>query len=292
MVIFPFAKINLGLNVVGSRSDGFHDIESVLVPVPLEEALEVVPDPTLPNGTIELVRSGRAVPGDVGSDLCVRAYQVVHEKYPLPGVRAHLHKVIPIGAGLGGGSSDGAHMLHALNGLFDLNLEPAELHHFATILGSDCPFFLGRTPQLAHGRGEQLRPIPTTIGGLWMLLVDPGIHVSTGDVYASAPHSGRSIDLAAILQREPGTWRSLLMNTLEGPAFQKFPELLEIKESLYRDGALYASMSGSGSSVFGLFLERPDALRKYGKGEQWIFRFPKDDPNETAASGKLSISGE
>ncbi|MBK8339163.1 MAG: 4-(cytidine 5'-diphospho)-2-C-methyl-D-erythritol kinase [Flavobacteriales bacterium] len=200
MVVFPFAKINLGLNVIRLRPDGFRDIESVMLPIPLEEALEVLPDPNLRMGVVEMVRSGRPVPGDVNMDLCVRAYQALHARRPLPGVRVHLHKAIPIGAGLGGGSSDGAHMLQALDRLFKLGLAPSELHDLAASLGSDCAFFLEREAQLALGRGERLQPVELNIAGMWLVLVDPGIHVSTADAYSSTPLSGRSVDLPSILQ--------------------------------------------------------------------------------------------
>ncbi|MBK6754610.1 MAG: 4-(cytidine 5'-diphospho)-2-C-methyl-D-erythritol kinase [Flavobacteriales bacterium] len=272
MVVFPFAKINLGLNVIRLREDGFRDIETVLLPIPLEEVLEVLPDPALPNGTVDIVRTGRSVPGDPTTDLCVRAYQLIHARYTLPGVRVHLHKTIPIGAGLGGGSSDGAHMLQVLDRLFELGLVHREMHELATILGSDCAFFLQRIPRSAHGRGEQLLPVEVNLARLWMVLVDPGIHVSTAETYAATPMSGCSIDLPSILRQPPQSWKGTLVNTMEDPVFGKHPELRDIKEALYRDGAVYASMSGSGSSVFGLFHERPRSERAYGNGHQWIFQ--------------------
>lgn len=257
MLVFPCAKINLGLNVVRLRNDGYRDIESVLVPIPLCDALEAVVDPSLAAGQVAVTRTGRPVPGDAGDDLVARAYRLVHARHPLPGLQVHLHKAIPIGAGLGGGSSDGAHMLQLLDRLFGLGLAPAVLRELAAQLGSDPPFFLQRGPCLAEGRGERLTPLPLALDGLWLVLVDPGIHVSTAEVYARTRPSGASVDLPAILRDPVGTWQGRLLNGMEEAVFTLHPAIGRIKRALLGAGAAYASMSGSGSSVFGLFTERP-----------------------------------
>ncbi len=257
MLTFPCAKINLGLNVLQLRDDGYRDIESVLVPIPLCDALEVVVDPAIGAGRMALTHSGRPVPGRTGDDLVARAHGLVNALHPLPGLRVHLHKTIPIGAGLGGGSSDGAHMLLLLDRLFGLGLAPAVLHELAAQLGSDPPFFLQRGPCLAEGRGERLTPIPLSLRGLWLVLVDPGVHVSTADVYARTRPTGRSVALAEVLADPIDSWRERLANVMEEAVFALHPSIGRIKEALYAAGAAYASMSGSGSSVFGLFTERP-----------------------------------
>ena len=216
MLVFPCAKINLGLNVVRRRADGYHDIESVLVPIPLTDALEAVVDPALPQGTTVLTRTG-----------------------------------------LGGGSSDGAHMLLLLDRLFGLRLGAEVMRTLAAQLGSDPPFFLHHGPCLAEGRGEHLTPLALSLEELWLVLVDPGIHVSTAEVYARTRPSGTSVDLRSILAGPIDSWQGRLINGMEEAVFTLHPAIGRIKRALLEAGARYASMSGSGSSVFGLFTERP-----------------------------------
>ncbi len=258
MLVFPHAKINLGLNVVRLRPDGYRDIESVLVPIPLEDALEAVPDPALSPGDVRVTRTGRPVPGDAADDLVAKAYRMVHAAHPLPGMRVHLHKAIPIGAGLGGGSSDGAHMLVLLDRLMGLNLGVQVLRTLAARLGSDPPFFLEQGPCLAEGRGERLTPLPLDLSGTWLVLVDPGIHVSTAEVYARTRTTETTVDIPSLLQEPMGTWQGRLVNVMEEAVFTLHPSIARIKRALREAGAEYASMSGSGSSVFGLFSRRPD----------------------------------
>lgn len=274
MIRFPSAKINLGLNVMGRLPDGYHAIESVLVPVPLHDALEAVVDPSLaPDGPV-LMRTGLPVPGPVADDLCLKAVRILGRLRPLPGLRIHLHKAIPIGAGLGGGSSDAAHLLLLLNDLLGLHLRPEELHALAATLGSDCPFFLRPVPQLAEGRGERLRPVDVDLRGRWLVLVNPGLHVSTADVYRATTPTGRSVDLARALQGPLDTWMDTVVNAMEGPVFRAHPEVGAIKDLLVEAGASYAAMSGSGSSVFGVFTAKP-ALPAFPAGHAvWTFPLP------------------
>lgn len=261
MIRFPQAKINLGLNVVGERADGFHDIESVLVPVPLRDALEVVVDPKGDAGALVMTRSGLPVAGDVTTDLCWRAVQAVAVLRPLPGLRMHLHKAIPIGAGLGGGSSDGATTLLLLNELLALGLVPDELHRLAAGLGSDCPFFLEDRPRLAEGRGERLSPVDLDLRGLWCVLVNPGIHVPTVEAYRLVRPTGRSMDLRqALTGHPPEQWADLVHNTMEPGVFDRWPVIGAVKDTLIEHGATYAAMSGSGSSVFGIFRNEPPTI--------------------------------
>lgn len=257
MLAFPPAKINLGLNVVERLPDGYHAIESVLVPIPLYDVLEVVVDPSLSPETPVLARTGLPVPGRAEDDLCLKAIQALGTLRPLPGLRAHLHKAIPIGAGLGGGSSDGTAMLLLLNDLLDLGLRAEELRALAGTLGSDCPFFVDPRPQLAEGRGERLRAIDLDLRGLWLVLVNPGIHVSTAEVYRNTRPTGRSAHLDQALAAPVPEWRATVRNVMEEYVFAAHPEVGAIKQRLLQAGAIHASMSGSGSSVFGLFGQRP-----------------------------------
>lgn len=259
MLVFPFAKINLGLQVLGKRPDGYHTIRSLLFPIPLRDALEAVVAPDLPAGTVQFETTGLPVPGDPTGNLCLKAVALIREKRALPGLRMYLHKIIPTGAGLGGGSSDGAHTLLLLNQLLDLGLTTEDLHAMAAQLGSDCPFFLKEQPQLAEGRGEVLRPINLGLRGTWLVLVNPGIHVPTPEVYQGMQLADRHTDLLQALQAPVRTWTGSVVNDMEQYVFAKHAEIAAIKDQLLGRGAMYSAMSGSGSSVFGLFADEPGA---------------------------------
>lgn len=258
MIVFPHAKINLGLNVLHKRDDGFHDIESVLVPIPLTDVLEAVVDPSAPEGSVEFTSSGIAIPGSPSSNLCIQAAAALRSLRPMLGIRMHLHKVIPTGAGLGGGSSDGAHALMLLNRLLNLEVDRTELHKVASTLGSDCPFFLSDRPQLAEGRGERLIPVEVALKGWWLLLVNPGIHVGTKEVYANTKPSDVSANIAGALRNSPPDhWQDGVKNCMEQYVFDAYPAVKQLRDVLTGKGAAYAAMSGSGSSVFGLFKDEP-----------------------------------
>lgn len=272
MIVFPKAKINLGLNVVARRTDGFHDIESVLVPIPLCDALEAVIDPSLGPNELIYTRSGLPIPGDPETDLCHRAVRMLQDTRSVPGLRLHLHKVIPMGAGLGGGSSDGANTLLLIDRLCQLGLSKEELHAHAAALGSDCAFFLQDKICIAKGRGEQLESMDLDLQGLRLVLVNPGLHVSTADVYRNTVPTGRSWAFRELLQRDHiQSWRSTVLNTMEDHVFRTHPAISDIKTSLLRSGALYAAMTGSGSSVFGLFKETPPPLKLADGYSSWTF---------------------
>jgi 4-diphosphocytidyl-2-C-methyl-D-erythritol kinase len=259
------------LHVLRKRTDGYHDIESVLLPIPLHDLLEAIVDPGLPANSVQYTRSGITIPGEVKDDLCMRAIDLLRRDHPLPGLRVHLHKVIPIGAGLGGGSSDGANMLLLLNDLLDLRIERDRLVALAPALGSDPPFFISDRAQLAEGRGEQLTPVDVDLRGHTMILVAPGIHVSTAEVYARTPALDHPAQLARIVAEGPTTWRSMLVNVMEPYVFHEHPEVGRIKHQLYRHGAVYASMSGSGSSVYGIFKDIPPEMSWPGGYRAWTF---------------------
>ncbi|GEM_PF-38720 len=254
MIVFPHAKINLGLKVVGRRSDGYHDISSILFPIGLADALEIVP--ATDSGTI-FTASGLPVAGDIEDNLCMRAYRLMQKKYNLPPVRIHLHKVIPSGAGLGGGSSDAAFTLKLLNRLFETGAGESELQGMASQLGSDCPFFICKEPALATGRGEVLAPVTLNLKNYFLLLVKPGVEVSTADAYGMVTPSGSGLPDPFALPNDIREWQNLLINDFELPVIQAHPVIGEVKRKLTEMGAAFASMSGSGSSVFGLFEHAP-----------------------------------
>lgn len=258
MIVFPHAKINLGLNVVRKRPDGFHDVETVMMPVPWHDVLEVLLDRSLRPGEVVFSRTGLEVTGPVQDDLCWRAAALFGEVCPLPGIRLHLHKNIPMGAGLGGGSSDAAHVLMLLDQLCDAPLGHAELARMAGQLGSDCPFFLRHEVQVARSRGEILSPFKVDLKGLHLLVVVPPIHVSTATAYGTCRPSGGSIDLPELLATLPRhQWISRIPNTLEENVMSLHPRIAGIKEELLKEGAFHAAMSGSGAAVYGLFENEP-----------------------------------
>lgn len=284
MIIFPHAKINLGLNVLRKREDGFHDIETAMVPIPLEDILEAVKDPGLGQGEISYTRTGISIAGTLESDLCWSAAQKLNATRKMPGIRLHLHKVVPLGAGLGGGSSDAAHTLLLLNNLLDLGISTNELHSLAASLGSDCPFFLTNGPQLAEGRGEILRSLELDLKGHWVLIVNPGVHVPTPEVYRNTRPTGRSFGAnwdKAISQLNNGhdqsfsdpSIRELIPNVMEDHVFRTYPQVQQAWNKLIDAGAFHAAMSGSGSTVFGLFTAPPPSMEWPNDFKTWSFQF-------------------
>lgn len=268
MIAFPNAKINLGLNILDRRPDGFHDIESLLFPIKLSDVLEVVPsEPDLASFTA----TGLDIPSDGKPNLCQQAFLLLKEKYSIPGVSIHLHKNIPSGSGLGGGSADAAFTLKLLNQLFSVGLTIAELKDLAAKLGSDCPFFIDNQPQLATGRGETLEPFPVNLSGLHLALIKPNIHVSTTEAYAGVTPALSEIPLREVLTQPMEKWKDILKNDFEESVFWKFPSLASIKFNLYQAGAVYASMSGSGSAIFGLFPKPPEKTLQESFPEAFIW---------------------
>jgi 4-diphosphocytidyl-2-C-methyl-D-erythritol kinase len=257
MLAFPPAKINLGLNILRKRQDGYHDLETVFLSIPLRDSLELVLDPTLPAGLSPVFTgTGLAVEGPAEQNICVRAYRMLQADFPkLPPARIHLHKVIPMGAGLGGGSSDGAHTLMLLDRLAGLGLSTDRLQNYALALGSDCPFFLYGKPCFAAGRGELMEPIQLDLAGYRLVLVNPGIHVSTAAAFRGIIPSVPATPVREIVLRPVAEWRNNLVNDFERTIFPQYPDIGKIKQELYAQGALYASMTGSGSSVYGIFAE-------------------------------------
>lgn len=258
MICFPNAKINLGLRVTSKREDGFHDLDTIFFPVPLNDVLEVITPSTGSAEAVTFTHSGIPIPGDESSNLCIKAYYLLKKDYPdLPPILLHLHKHIPMGAGLGGGSSDGAFMLKLLNDKYRLGIGTEQLQKYALALGSDCPFFIINEPVQAKGRGEIMQPIACTLSSKTMVLVCPRIHVSTADAFRKISLSPNAPSCASILERPIQEWKDNLINDFEEPVFNAFPEIANIKEKLYDAGALYASMTGTGSTVYGIFESSP-----------------------------------
>jgi 4-diphosphocytidyl-2-C-methyl-D-erythritol kinase len=256
MVIFPKAKINIGLRITERRDDGYHDLQTIFYPVPLCDALEFVVDENLHETDI-LVTTGLPINCNVGNNLIIRTLQKLREKYPIPLLSIHLHKKIPMGAGLGGGSSDAAFFLKALNRYFTLEISDGELKEMALSIGSDCPFFIDCIPAYAEGRGERLSVVKPLPGGLHLVLLDPGIIISTREAYSGCvPYRGGPTP-SDQYKKDISEWKGLIVNDFEKTIFVNHPEIATLKETLYNSGAVYSSMSGSGSSVYGLFRDTP-----------------------------------
>lgn len=249
MLLFPNAKINLGLHIVEKRPDGFHTIESVFYPIKgLNDAMEC-----LPSNEFQFKGSGFAIGGKEDDNLVVKAYRILQKEYSLPPVTIHLHKHIPMGAGLGGGSADAAFMLRLLNERFGLKISSEQLKNYAAQLGSDCAFFIENEPAYVYGKGHELSPFALDLSTYDIVVVLPPVHVSTALAYSRVQPQQPSVNLKELLQGPMVYWKEALVNDFEASVFAQFPQLADIKTSLYEQGALYASMSGSGSAFYGIF---------------------------------------
>ena len=258
MVVFPNCKINLGLHIVSKRQDGFHNIETVFYPINVKDALEIIPSHNTSEAII-FTSSGLIVDGNTSDNICIKAYHLLKKDFPqLPNIKMHLHKAIPMGAGLGGGSADGAFTLTLLNQKFNLNLSTDQLIDYALQLGSDCPFFIINQSCYATGRGELLEKINIDLSKYKIVIVNPGIHVNTGWAFSQLTPALPEISIKEIITLPVSQWKSSLQNDFEKPVFEKYPVIKEIKEEFYLLGAVYAAMSGSGSTVYGIFENVPD----------------------------------
>jgi len=258
MVSFPNCKINLGLNILRKREDGFHDLETIFYPLLVTDVLEIIRNPDQ-DAAVVYSSSGLPIEGKTENNLCIKAWHLLKKDHPaLPSIKLHLHKAIPMGAGLGGGSSDGAFTLKMLNDKFELGLDTEQLTRYAAELGSDGPFFILNQPAFASGRGEQLDSIELDLSNYHIALVNPGIHVNTGWAFSKLNPALPQKSIRDIIQQPIGSWKDELVNDFERPVMKEFPAIQKIKDELYKMGALYASMSGSGSSVYGIFNAPPD----------------------------------
>jgi len=253
LITFPNCKINLGLNITGKRDDGYHNLETVFIPVNLKDALEIIhADNT--SDALQYSASGIPIDADPANNLCTKAYDLIKKDFPdIPSVQMHLHKVIPTGAGLGGGSADGASTLKLLNTKFNPGLSTEQLINYALQLGSDCPFFIHNKPCFATGRGEILEPIEINLADYKFLIVNPGIHINTAQAFSQLTPGIPKVSIKEIIKQPINTWKDSLKNDFEESVFKQYPGIKEIKEDLYKNGAIYASMSGSGSTVYGIF---------------------------------------
>ncbi len=253
MLQFPNCKINLGLHILTKREDGFHNIETIFYPIPIIDGLEIITADAL-QPEITFTQSGNIIDGDANNNLCIKAYHLLKNDFPnLPNIKLHLHKTIPTGAGLGGGSADGAFMLNLLNTKYQLKLSTEQLINYALQLGSDCPFFIINKPCFATGRGELLHPIELNLLAYKIIIVNPGIHINTGWAFSQVETSANNNNLREIIKAPIEKWKEVLTNNFENPVFMKYEEIKNIKNQFYNCGAIYASMSGSGSTVYGIF---------------------------------------
>ena len=278
MLCFPNCKINLGLYVTNRRDDGYHDIETVFYPLPLLDVLEIVPA-----AETQLHLSGLAVSGNIADNLVWKAYQLLHKNIPekniplapfaphkasakggIPPLDIYLNKTIPMGAGLGGGSADGAYMLRLLNDYCHLSLSNEELASFAAQLGSDCPFFIYNSPQFATGRGELMTEIALNLDGYSIQLICPDVHMATATAFSLITPKPAAYDLRQLPKLPIEQWKTNISNDFEQIVFQQHPVLADIKQQLYEGGAIYAAMSGSGSVIFGIFPKDKKAMIKSG----------------------------
>jgi len=252
MIVFPNAKINIGLNVVSKREDGYHNLETIFFPVKLADALEFAEaDET------SLSTSGIQIHGDPEQNLILKAFRLLQADYNLPSLQFHLHKVIPFGAGLGGGSSDAAFTLKMLNDFFKLELSQQKLESYAGQIGADCPFFLLNKPTFATGIGNKFHNIELNLADYEIVILKPDINVSTPEAYKNVIPRNPKYRLTEIIKTPVNDWKNLIVNDFEKSIFPKYPQIAELKQHLYDVGASFASMSGSGSAVFGIFRHLP-----------------------------------
>ncbi|MDR1344801.1 MAG: 4-(cytidine 5'-diphospho)-2-C-methyl-D-erythritol kinase [Tannerellaceae bacterium] len=272
MICFPNAKINLGLNVVSKRQDGYHNIETIFMPIPLHDALEVTETEASGAGhSFSFTQTGLPVDAPQENNLVLKAMRLL-SAYRLPPLEIHLHKAIHTGAGLGGGSSDGAFMLKLLNDFGKLGLGQADLEAIASKLGADCPFFIRNTAAFASGTGNVFEPVALSLKEYRLYLVTPRVAISTAEAYAAVRPQEPSASLKEIIRLPVDKWRGLMINDFEESIFAKHPSLAAIKQNLYAAGATYASMTGSGSSIYGLFKIPPSNIQAQNlpEGGRWL----------------------
>jgi len=267
LLTFPNAKLNLGLYVTARRPDGYHEVETVFLPLPWTDVLEVLPAPK-GQAASDLTLTGRPIPGEVATNLCLKAYGLLKADFPdLPAAQMQLHKLVPIGAGLGGGSADAAFALRTLGEVFGLNLTTEQLENYARRLGADCAFFIQNTPRLARGKGDVFEPIALSVSSTACVVVYPGLHISTAQAFAGIVPRAPAYPLREALAQPMSTWRATVSNDFEKSLAPTHPVLADIKRQFYAAGATYASLSGSGSAVYGLFA---------GVGEAPVLAWPAE----------------
>ena len=252
MILFPPCKINLGLHILNKRADGYHNLDTLMYQLPFTDVLEIIP-----SEDFVFQSTGLEIPGDENKNLCIKAFYLMREHYQIPNVTIHLHKIIPMGGGLGGGSSDASYVLKGLNTLFKLDLSDQILQDLSAQLGSDCPLFIKEIPQIAQGRGEILSDFQLDLAGHYIKLVNVGIHVSTKEAFSKVEFYDHFQSIVDIVSHPISRWKNLLKNDFENSVFLHHPSLIPVKEKLYAEGAIYASMSGSGSTMYAIYEHEP-----------------------------------
>jgi 4-diphosphocytidyl-2-C-methyl-D-erythritol kinase len=283
MICFPGAKINIGLNVINRRNDGYHDLETIFYPVQIHDILEAVEvEDGQTQDPPEIRITGLEVKGSAGSNLCVKALVLLEKKYPLRPVRMHLHKIIPMGAGLGGGSSNGAYTIKLIDRLFGLGISVREMEDYALELGSDCPFFIRNNPVFASGRGENFSETSVDLSRYSIVVVIPPVHVSTKEAFSGITPKTPDQSLKTLGNLPVDQWKNLISNDFEPGVFSKYPLIRDIKNKLYDLGAVYASMSGSGSAVYGIFAGAAEikSYRSFFPGYEVFISSEKDRKSE------------
>ncbi|OFX90108.1 MAG: 4-(cytidine 5'-diphospho)-2-C-methyl-D-erythritol kinase [Bacteroidetes bacterium GWF2_33_16] len=266
MIVFPNAKINIGLNIVAKRDDGYHDIETIFFPIGFRDILEI----NTSDRDFSFVNSGIIIEqGNAANNICYKAYNIVKEEHLIIPVNIHLHKIIPSGAGLGGGSSDGSFTLKVINSLQHLHIDDFTLINYAGKLGSDCPFFMLNKPVFATGTGNIFESISINLNNYYLVIINPGIHINTAKAYSQTKPVKPKHSLKELIENPIEKWRGLIYNDFEPVIFKDYPQIENVKHQLYNEGAVYASMSGSGSSVFGLFKEKPYLQKIFEKQLIW-----------------------
>ena len=250
MIIFPNCKINLGLSVLAKRPDGFHNVETIMYPVPLNDVLEIIPST---DGEFRFDVSGFDISGDRKSNLVVKAYELLHKDFNIGPVHIHLHKAIPLGAGLGGGSADAAYTIILLNQILNLNLTSDTMKDYSRQLGSDCAFFIENEPVLAYKKGDQFKKVNVDLSRYFLVIVKPNVHINTAEAYSWITPNSEAQSLQHVVESPISIWKNKLINEFEKPIFERYPEIKKIKDDLFKQGALYASLTGSGAAVFGIF---------------------------------------
>jgi len=253
MIVFPNAKINIGINITGRRPDGYHNIETIFYPVKIYDALEA-----LAGKELSFQSSGLGIPGRVEDNLCIKAYHLIKNDYELPPVTIHLHKHIPIGAGLGGGSADAAFFIKLIDQLFELGMATEQKLHYARQLGADCAFFIESKPVFAFEKGDRFEPVNLDLSGYHIALVMPPAHVSTSEAYRGVKPAPAELSLKELVSLPIHEWKHSIKNDFEESVFKNHAVIRGVKAAMYEAGAIYASMSGSGASVFGIFDKTPD----------------------------------
>jgi len=267
MVCFPNAKINIGLNIINKRTDGFHNIETIFYPIPLFDVLEFT---ETENNTTNLKTTGNNLNIPDNQNICLKAFELLNKDFNLKPLEIFLHKVIPSGAGLGGGSADAAFFIKFINNHFEIGLNDSQLEQYAAKLGSDCPFFIRNKAVFAYDKGGIFEAIKLDLSNYFIYLVKPDIFISTAQAYANVIPSKPKTSIKHLITSPIENWKDLIINDFESNVFSIFPILKQIKEELYNQGAIYASMSGSGSSIYGIFKNEPDIIENFNLHFNWI----------------------